>query len=91
MPQNLRAFESFGDLRVKIEKNTQKYELSNLIPNPLNSALSATHGIPILALKKFVFGNGGAKESRTPDLLHAMQALYQLSYGPIGGLCDSGK
>ena len=22
----------------------------------------------------------GAKESRTPDLLHAMQALYQLSY-----------
>jgi hypothetical protein len=25
---------------------------------------------------------GGAKGSRTPDLLHAMQALYQLSYGP---------
>ena len=25
----------------------------------------------------------GAKESRTPDLLHAMQALYQLSYGPM--------
>ena len=24
----------------------------------------------------------GAKESRTPDLLHAMQALYQLSYNP---------
>ena len=26
---------------------------------------------------------GGAKGSRTPDLLHAMQALSQLSYGPI--------
>ena len=25
---------------------------------------------------------GGAKESRTPDLLRARQALYQLSYGP---------
>lgn len=25
----------------------------------------------------------GAKEIRTPDLLHAMQALYQLSYNPI--------
>ena len=24
----------------------------------------------------------GAKENRTPDLLHAMQALYQLSYSP---------
>ena len=27
--------------------------------------------------------NGGAKRDRTADLLHAMQALYQLSYGPI--------
>lgn len=26
-------------------------------------------------------GNG-AKETRTPDPLHAMQVLYQLSYGP---------
>ena len=25
----------------------------------------------------------GAKETRTPDPLHAMQVLYQLSYGPI--------
>jgi hypothetical protein len=27
-------------------------------------------------------GNGGAKRDRTADLLHAMQALSQLSYGP---------
>jgi hypothetical protein len=26
--------------------------------------------------------SSGAKEIRTPDLLHAMQALYQLSYSP---------
>ena len=29
-----------------------------------------------------IFKNG-AKETRTPDPLHAMQVLYQLSYGPV--------
>ena len=28
-------------------------------------------------------GNGGAEEIRTPDLLRAKQALFQLSYGPV--------
>ncbi len=28
----------------------------------------------------------GAKRIRTADPLHAMQVLYQLSYGPIGAL-----
>ena len=28
-------------------------------------------------------GDGGPNRSRTDDLLHAMQALYQLSYGPL--------
>ena len=28
------------------------------------------------------FLKNGAKETRTPDPLHAMQVLYQLSYGP---------
>ena len=27
--------------------------------------------------------SGGAKEARTPDLLNAIQTLYQLSYDPI--------
>ena len=27
----------------------------------------------------------GAKRIRTADPLHAMQVLYQLSYGPVGG------
>ena len=29
-------------------------------------------------------GSRGAKENRTPDLFHAMEALYQLSYSPRG-------
>lgn len=29
------------------------------------------------------FDKCGAKETRTPDPLHAMQMLYQLSYSPI--------
>jgi hypothetical protein len=28
--------------------------------------------------------SGGARRDRTADLLHAMQALSQLSYGPTG-------
>src|SRR3546814_18716161 len=30
----------------------------------------------------FIEANGGARRDRTADLLHAMQALSQLSYGP---------
>jgi hypothetical protein len=30
-------------------------------------------------------GGGGARRDRTADLLHAMQALSQLSYGPVSG------
>jgi hypothetical protein len=29
------------------------------------------------------YSNGGARRDRTADLLHAMQALSQLSYGPM--------
>ena len=29
--------------------------------------------------------NGGARRSRTDDILLAKQALYQLSYGPVQG------
>jgi hypothetical protein len=32
--------------------------------------------------KSFSYNNGGGKGSRTPDLLNAIQALYQLSYTP---------
>ena len=36
----------------------------------------------LLSCSKNISDLGGAKEIRTPDLLHAMQALYQLSYSP---------
>ena len=34
------------------------------------------------ALHHALSHKSGAKGSRTPDLLNAIQALYQLSYGP---------
>ena len=34
-------------------------------------------------------GLGGADRDRTDDLLHAMQALFQLSYGPLTGEQDA--
>ena len=37
--------------------------------------------IPALQPRRCL-GDGGAKGSRTPDLLNAIQALSQLSYGP---------
>ena len=33
---------------------------------------------------RYAFGFGGATGARTPDLLHAMQMLSQLSYRPSG-------
>ena len=33
----------------------------------------------------------GPEETRTPDLLHAMEALYQLSYRPILNSNDISK
>jgi hypothetical protein len=36
--------------------------------------------------------DGGARRNRTADLLHAMQALSQLSYGPVSnGLTVTGQ
>ena len=35
------------------------------------------------AFSSGLWGDGGAKEDRTPDLLRAKQALSQLSYGPV--------
>ena len=37
------------------------------------------------------YGVGGARRDRTADLLHAMQALSQLSYGPITKLVGLGR
>jgi hypothetical protein len=47
----------------------------HLVPRQYREDTNAPH---IDSMRK----NGGAKGSRTPDLLNAIQALYQLSYGP---------
>ena len=47
--------------------------------NQSNHKIYENRGNLLLSLRKL----SGAKESRTPDPLHAMQVLYQLSYGPI--------
>ena len=38
---------------------------------------------PIWRLVSGLWQDGGAEGVRTPDLLNAIQALYQLSYDPI--------
>ena len=44
---------------------------------------AARAGMPVIVTNDFsVTYNTGADEIRTHDLLHAMQALSQLSYGP---------
>tara|TARA_B100001287_G_scaffold157917_1_gene132731 strand:- start:107 stop:322 length:216 start_codon:yes stop_codon:yes gene_type:complete len=43
-----------------------------------NYWVDENHHNHLLSIKKL----SGAKETRTPDPLHAMQVLYQLSYGP---------
>lgn len=42
-------------------------------------------------LQNRCYVDGGAEGVRTPDLLNAIQALYQLSYDPIrgGGKCKT--
>ena len=42
-----------------------------------------TAQMPVL---DWAFLENGAKETRTPDPLHAMQVLYQLSYGPMNAV-----
>ena len=43
--------------------------------------LAMTRRTPLHLAVEF---DGGGKETRTPDPLHAMQVLYQLSYTPKG-------
>ena len=53
-------------------------------PYGLYRALLRPNGFPRLRHAKPVRAKrGGAKRDRTADLLHAMQALSQLSYSPI--------
>ena len=46
---------------------------------------SLNSGLPSRSFREAEAKAGGAKRDRTADLLHAMQALSQLSYGPNSG------
>jgi hypothetical protein len=48
----------------------------------INRPPSLRYGAASFTQLRFV-KDGGAKEGRTPDLLNAIQTLYQLSYDPI--------
>ncbi len=50
------------------------------ILNPVRLPISPLQQIYLMMSNNYLFG--GAKEDRTPDLLHAMQALSRLSYSP---------
>ena len=48
----------------------------------LSSTLTSRFSTIPSFVKPPLIRDGGAKGSRTPDLLNAIQALSQLSYGP---------
>ena len=50
-------------------------------PRYQHDALTNWAKSPRISMKE----NGGARRTWTDDILLAKQALYQLSYGPIGG------
>ena len=49
----------------------------------LRSAAFEAAAYAISPLRQFILIIGGAEEDRTPDPLHAMQVLSQLSYSPV--------
>ena len=53
--------------------------VKGMCPRPLDD------GDAGLKIDRADMKTGGARRDRTADLLHAMQALSQLSYGPTGG------
>ena len=55
-----------------------------LYKTEVNNQSRLLNSVYLLALKAYlIVYSGGAKRSRTVDLLRARQALYQLSYGPM--------
>ncbi|MCU1496710.1 MAG: hypothetical protein JWM47_663 [Acidimicrobiales bacterium] len=56
-----------------------------LLPRPLGVANRVAVATLLATLRVRRPGlTSGAKGNRTPDLFHAMEALYQLSYSPVG-------
>ena len=76
-PRKLRSYERLPDRRVAPKLLCLMDHCSTAemrVSNRRNDPFSGVKG------RQLWFG--GAKRDRTADLLHAMQALSQLSYGP---------
>ena len=61
------------------QKRTQKRALTDAPEGASSGRIAPSAKKPQAIYLRF---RSGAKENRTPDLLHAMEALYQLSYSP---------
>ena len=62
---------------------TRKANLPRFFPDPFLTLFRSTPKSE-KALQNRAFPSSGAEESRTPDLIIANDALYQLSYRPDG-------
>jgi hypothetical protein len=69
MLENWRALKELNLEPLDAESRADPAQLRAVLPLTLNH-LS-------------IWEIGGARRNRTADLLHAMQALYQLSYDPL--------
>ena len=64
---------------ISLEPRAAKLTKSGRVNTPKGRLAFVTIAEPKLAKRA---KDGGARRDRTADLLHAMQALSQLSYGP---------
>jgi hypothetical protein len=69
---NVAARAVLRSITLPISRSVEDFVLETAALHSHFSRLTVIHGKEI----------GGAKGSRTPDLLNAIQALSQLSYGP---------
>ena len=70
--------ETYSDIQENIE-------ISDDLKKKIVYALTVNGDLSIdayIIYCKSIYSSDGAKATRTPDPLHAMQVLYQLSYGP---------
>ena len=94
-PQNSAIYKTFPYRKDSIErkpwlpfKKIRRFE-----PDPDNYYIKSGEGPKMTAsystsVEDPNFQSGGAEGARTPDLMHAMHALFQLSYSPKKHYCS---